>query len=360
MSGLVGFAADLLGWYDRSARTLPWRVGPRERAAGASPDPYRVWLSEIMLQQTTVATVGPYFERFTARWPRVEDLAAAETDAVMSAWAGLGYYARARNMHACAKQVAAAHGGAFPDQEAALRALPGIGAYTAAAIAAIAFDRRAVVVDGNVERVTARLFRVAEPLPQAKPILTAHAERLTPEARPGDYAQAMMDLGATVCTPKRPFCAACPVSSHCAARAAGDAAEYPKKRPKAAKPVRLGVAYLALDGAGRALLVRRPDKGLLGGMLGLPGPEWSEAGPSEAAAAAAAPCTADWRALGVEARHTFTHFHLRLALRGARLARRPAIEGAVWAAPSEFGELALPTLMSKALKLGLSKLSAFK
>ncbi len=326
---------------------LPWRTPP---GASERPDPYAVWLSEVMLQQTTVAAVGGYFRRFMARWPTVQALAAADDAEVMAAWAGLGYYARARNLLACARAVAAGHGGRFPDTEAALRALPGIGGYTAAAIAAIAFDRPAVVVDGNVERVMARLFAVETPLPAAKPELRALAARLTPAARPGDYAQAVMDLGATVCTPRAPACVLCPWSAACAARKAGIAADLPRRTAKPAKPVRHGTAWLALRADGAVLVETRPPSGLLGGMLGLPGDAWSER-----PAPPRAPFAADWRDLG-EVRHTFTHFHLVLRLRGARV---PADARAPLGAyrPAEGLAGALPSVMRKALRLGLSGLA---
>lgn len=339
-------AAELLAWYDRAARPLPWRVPPGD---GRRPDPYRIWLSEVMLQQTTVAAVRGYFERFVARWPTVQALAAADDADVMAEWAGLGYYARARNLLACARAVSAA-GGVFPEDEDALRALPGIGTYTAAAIAAIAFDRPAVVMDGNVERVMARRFAVGTPLPEAKAALKVHAARLTPDARPGDYAQAVMDLGATICTPRAPACGICPWVLPCEARRAGIAAELPRKAEKAAKPVRRGLAYLALRPDGAVLAETRPPEGLLGGMLGLPGGGWSEA-----AVVAAPPFAADWRDLGVEVRHTFTHFHLRLGLAGVRVADGfvPPV-GAFHPAPRL--ERAMPTVMRKALRLGLSAL----
>lgn len=347
-------AADLLlDWYDREARVLPWRARP---GAKRRMSPYKVWLSEVMLQQTAVATVSPYFAQFLARWPNVEELAAAPLDDVLSAWAGLGYYARARNLHKCAITVARELGGRFPETEEGLRALPGVGAYTAAAIAAIAFDRPAVVVDGNVERVMARLHLIETPLPDAKPELTEAASRLTPKRRPGDYAQGVMDLGATVCTPKTPACGLCPWMGFCRARLEGDPKSLPRKRAKAARPTRLGVAYLALDARGRVLLRPRPEKGLLGGMLGLPGPEWSVAGPTADEIARAAPFAADWRDLGVEAQHTFTHFHLRLKI----IAGRPVgvRKGAQdrWIAPAALGDHALPTLMKKAIALGLEAL----
>ena len=263
--------AALLDWYDRHAREMPWRIGPAARRAGIRPDPYRVWLSEVMLQQTTVAAVRAKFERFTALWPRVEDLAAAPEEQVMAEWAGLGYYARARNLHKCARAVAEDLGGRFPDTREGLLKLPGIGPYTAAAIASIAFDRPETVVDGNVERVISRLFAVQTPLPGSKPALTELAAGLTPESRPGDHAQAMMDLGATICTPAKPACGICPLVSPCAARAAGIAAELPRKAPKKTKPIRFGIAYVARRADGAVLLERRPPRGLLGGMLGWPG-----------------------------------------------------------------------------------------
>ncbi len=264
----------LLGWYDTHARVMPWRVPPAQSKAGVRPDPYRIWLSEVMLQQTTVAAVVKYFHAFTMRWPTVAALAGAADEAVMAEWAGLGYYARARNLLKCARLVVANHGGVFPDTRDELMALPGIGPYTAAAIASIAFGRAECVVDGNVERVMARLFHVTTPLPAAKPELQAHAAVLTPDMRAGDYAQAVMDLGATVCTPKSPSCGLCPWSGACLARIKGCAAELPRRTPKPTKPTRYGIAYIARRGDGAWLLERRPDKGLLGGMLGWPGAEW--------------------------------------------------------------------------------------
>ncbi|WP_372605138.1 A/G-specific adenine glycosylase, partial [Actibacterium sp.] len=267
----------LLDWYDRHARDLPWRVGPAARKAGVRPDPYAVWLSEVMLQQTTVAAVRDYFHRFTHRWPDVGALAAAEDADVMGEWAGLGYYARARNLLKCARAVVADHGGRFPDSRAGLLTLPGIGPYTAAAIAAIAFDEPATVVDGNVERVMARLYAVQTPLPKAKRELTALAESLTPLTRPGCHAQAVMDLGATICTPKSPACGICPLRAPCVAHATGISADLPRKTPKQAKPTRFGIAYIARRADGAWLLERRPDRGLLGGMLGWSGSDWGDA-----------------------------------------------------------------------------------
>ena len=339
-------SAALLAWYDRAARALPWRTPP---GSGAPPDPYRVWLSEVMLQQTTVAAVRGYYAAFLARWPSVEALAAAPDAEVMAAWAGLGYYARARNLLACARVVANELGGRFPATEAGLAGLPGVGPYTAAAIAAIAFDAPAVVVDGNVERVMARLFAVEEPLPAAKPRLRALAARLTPAERPGDYAQAVMDLGATLCTPRAPACGICPWMEACAGRRLGIAATLPRRDAKPAKPVRHGTAWLALRADGSVLVETRPPSGLLGGMLGLPGDAWSESPPPPRP-----PFAADWRDLG-EVRHTFTHFHLILRLKGARLpAGTPAPFGEWRAAGPLVREV--PSVMRKALRLGLPAL----
>lgn len=292
-------APDLMDWYDRHARTLPWRVPP----GGPPADPYRVWLSEVMLQQTTVAAVKAYFLRFTALWPTVQALAGADDAAVMAEWAGLGYYARARNLLACARAVTAM--GGFPDTRAGLQALPGIGAYTSAAIAAIAFDRAETVVDGNVERVVSRLFAVQTPLPRAKPQLVTLAETLTPDARPGDYAQAMMDLGATICTPRSPACVICPLQAVCDARAQGIAAELPRKTPKAAKPLRQGTVWLARQG-GALLMEHRPPQGLLGGVLAFPSAGWDGRDLPP-------PGPAAWRDLGA-VRHVFTHFTLDLTV----------------------------------------------
>ncbi|WP_074969445.1 A/G-specific adenine glycosylase [Paracoccus aminovorans] len=322
---------ELLAWYDRHARVLSWRTPP----GGTGADPYRVWLSEVMLQQTTVAAVKSYFERFTTLWPTVHDLAAAEDAQVMAEWAGLGYYARARNLVACARTVAQL--GAFPDTREGLAALPGIGAYTSAAIAAIAFDRPETVVDGNVERVVARLFAVETPLPAAKPELTALAARLTPQARPGDFAQAMMDLGATICTPRSPACGICPIIPHCQARAQGIAAELPRKAPKKAKPQRRGTVWIGLT-EDAVLVETRPDKGLLGGTLAFPSTGWdgSDLPP---------PAPADWQELGL-VRHVFTHFALDLTVATGRLTATPQRGNLV--PLGRFDPSALPGLMRKA------------
>ena len=326
---------DLRDWYVHQARALPWRVPP---GSDAVPDPYRVWLSEVMLQQTTVAAVKSYFATFTGTWPTVADLAAADDAAVMAAWAGLGYYARARNLLKCARVVVAEHGGAFPRTEAGLRALPGIGPYTAAAIAAIAFGERAVVVDGNVERVMTRLGAIETPLPAARPEIHALADALTPEARPGDHAQAVMDLGATICTPRAPACVICPLRDACAGRRAGIAESLPRKAPKLAKPERRGYVYLARSGAD-LLLETRPGKGLLGGMLGFPTSEWS------ATPVPAAPFDARWREAG-EVRHTFTHFHLTLKVMATSKRGNP--DRGEWA---RLDPAALPTVFAKAFRL---------
>jgi len=343
----AGLAARLLAWYDRNRRDLPWRAPP-----GAVGAPYRVWLSEIMLQQTTVATVGPYYRHFLERWPTVEALAEAALDDVLHAWQGLGYYARARNLHRCAQAVAREHGGRFPDTEDGLRALPGIGPYTAAAVAAIAFDRPATPVDGNVERVIARLFQVETPLPAAKPALRDLAATLTPRERPGDYAQAVMDLGATVCLPRNPACDRCPWQTDCAGHAAGVAAGLPRRAPKAARPQRYGVAFWAVSTAGRVLLRRRPEQGLLGGMMEVPGSPWTE---SQAAAPAAhAPFAADWQPLPGEVNHAFTHFHLTLSVLAATdVAETRPGDGERWCHPQEFADVALPTVMKKVVRHAL-------
>jgi A/G-specific adenine glycosylase len=331
----------LLAWYDAQARDLAWRVGPTERRAGVRSDPYRVWLSEVMLQQTTVPHATPYFLSFTQRWPTVSDLAAVEDGDLMAAWAGLGYYARARNLLACARAVANDHGGVFPDTEEGLRALPGVGAYTAAAVAAIAFDRAANVVDGNVERVMSRLFAVEAPMPDSKPELKALAGDLVTDERPGDWAQALMDLGATVCKPKGPLCDRCPVSPWCAAYRGGAPETYPRKTKKADRPRRHGVAYVLTRGD-EVALVRRPPKGLLGGMLGLPTSDWRAAPYDDAEAVAAAPLAAAWRDLGA-VEHVFTHFSLTLRV----FAADGANDGDFVWTPRE-GLSALPSVFLKA------------
>jgi len=346
-------ASRVLAWYDRHRRTLPWRA-----PAGERPEPYIVWLSEIMLQQTTVATVGDYFRRFIARWPTVEALAAAPLDDVLSAWAGLGYYARARNLHACARVVAEQHAGRFPDDEDSLRALPGIGRYTAAAIAAIAFDRPASAVDGNVERVISRLFALSTPLPDAKPEIAEHAARLVPRNRAGDYAQALMDLGATVCTPRNPRCMLCPVADACQARKRGIAEQLPARIPKQQKPTRRGLAFVLARRDGAILLRKRPAKGLLGGMDEVPSTVWQEGKFAADSALAQAPVPARWQILDGIVRHTFTHFHLELTVaRAMAAADGPAgpAPGMAWCTVDRMTERALPTVMRKVIAHALKK-----
>ncbi len=342
----------LLTWYDRHRRKLPWRVAPGERA-----DPYRVWLSEIMLQQTTVAAVAPYYVRFLARWGDVRALAAAPIEEVLKAWAGLGYYARARNLHACARAVVDLHDGKFPQTEATLRDLPGIGAYTAAAIAAIAFDAPASPVDGNIERVIARLFAVAELLPGAKPELRRLARELTPQRRAGDFAQAMMDLGATICTPKKPACVFCPWNDSCIGRARGEAEILPRRIPKREGALRRGAAFVVQRADGLLLVRTRPAKGLLGGMTEVPTTQWSPDF-DEASAREHAPRFGSskrrkvvaWRRLAGIVRHVFTHFPLELSVYATELpADTKAPEGMRWIPMADIAGEALPSLMRKVI-----------
>ncbi len=345
-SGAISRA--VLRWYDRHARELPWRVGPKARRDGARPDPYAVWLSEIMLQQTTVATVAPRYAAYLARWPTVKALAAAPLDDVLGEWAGLGYYARARNLHKCAAAVVNDHGGEFPDTEEVLRALPGVGAYTAAAVAAIAFDRRAVVVDGNIERVVARLFAIETPLPAAKAEIKARADAIWPSRRSGDFAQGLMDLGAGVCRPKSPSCLLCPLADHCAAAKAGIAGELPRKAVRKPKPQRRGAVFALTNGRGEMLFERRAEKGLLGGMFGLPGTEWAADLAEEISVSA--PASAPWRKAG-EARHTFTHFHLTLDVYSAQAPKGFRRNGnQKWIKPAD---AKLPTVFDKAMRCAL-------
>jgi len=342
---------DLLTWYDRHRRDLPWRARP-----GETPDPYRVWLSEIMLQQTTVAAVKPYYERFLARFPTVAALAEAPSEAVMQAWAGLGYYARARNLHACAKAVMERHGGRFPETEAGLRTLPGLGAYTAAAVAAIAFGERTAAVDGNVERVAARLFALEDPLPSAKPLIRTLVEPLVPSDRPGDFAQALMDLGATICTPRRPACAICPWMMPCEARAAGLQETFPRKQEKARNPLRRGAAFVVLRSDDAVLLRTRPPEGLLGGMAEPPTSAW-EPDYDPARAMLDAPIEARWTRLPGVVRHTFTHFPLELTVMLARV--RGSVEapdGMRWTPRRDLAGEPLPGVMRKVLAHALDDL----
>ncbi len=336
----------LLAWYDANARALPWRVGPH--TTGVRADPYRVWLSEVMLQQTTVPHATPYFLAFTARWPTVSDLASALDADVMAAWAGLGYYARARNLLACARAVANDHGGVFPNTEDGLRGLPGLGPYTAAAVGAIAFGLPTNVVDGNVERVMARLFAVQALVPASKPELKRLAETLVREDRPGDWAQALMDLGATVCKPKTPLCGICPISEACAGLASGAPQTLPRKTAKAERPHRHGVAYLLTRGD-EIGLVRRPPKGLLGGMLALPTSDWRTERWSDAEALAVAPTPAAWREAGA-VEHVFTHFTLALRVMRAET----AFPDVIWSPRRDLD--ALPSVFLKAALAGLNSL----
>lgn len=327
---------NLLGWYDMHRRSLPWRAEP----GMPPPDPYRIWLSEIMLQQTTVAAVKPYFESFTTRWPGIADLASADEAEVMGAWAGLGYYARARNLIACARAVVDDHGGRFPDSESGLRTLPGIGDYTAAAIAAIAFGRRAVVIDANVERVASRLFAFALPLPAGRRTLRELVDRITPQERAGDFAQAMMDLGSRICTVRAPQCLICPLSTDCHAPASGQPEAFPVKAPKKAKPQRRGTAFW-IERDGRVWLVRRPPEGMLGGMRALPTGPWTDSDPG----LAEAPFATRWHEVG-SVRHVFTHFALDLRVMTAAL---PAeLTDGEWWPIERIGDAGLPTLFARA------------
>ncbi|WP_095012959.1 A/G-specific adenine glycosylase [Tsuneonella mangrovi] len=327
---------DLLDWYDRNARALPWRSPP----GAPPPEPYRVWLSEVMLQQTTTAAVAPYFAEFTRRWPSVEALAAAPEADVMAAWAGLGYYSRARNLVATARIIAERE--AFPDTEEALRELPGVGAYIAAAVAAIAFGQRAVVVDANVERVVSRLFALGYPLPGVRKAIREKADAITPHARAGDFAQAMMDLGATICTPREPRCLLCPLAEDCDARAGGDPARYPVKAPKKAKPQRTGTAWW-IEREGAVWLVCRPAKGMLGGMRALPDDGWS----ARVDGSRKPPLAGDWERAGT-VRHSFTHFDLDLEVQVFRAAEPQMAGDGEWWPLDEIDSAGLPTVFAKA------------
>lgn len=340
-------ATRLIAWYDRARRDLPWRAPP-----GRRPDPYAVWLSEVMLQQTVAKTVAPYFRNFLARWPTVEALAAAPLEEVLKAWAGLGYYARARNLHACAKAVCRDHCGQFPGDMDALRALPGIGAYTAAAIAAIAFDAQVVPVDGNIRRVTARYHAVQGPLRPGDPEIDALAQALLPAPRSGDLAQALMDLGATICTPKRPDCPVCPLNEDCRGLALGMAEELPKKAPKTARPLRRAAAFFAERQDGFVLVRRRPDRGLLGGMTEIPTGSWVDAGRMPRSAEDA-PLKARWRRLPGHVRHVFTHFTAEIEVWRAEVDGERAPAGCRWVRKSALFEEALPSLMRKVARHAL-------
>ncbi|MBD3730356.1 MAG: A/G-specific adenine glycosylase [Sphingomonadales bacterium] len=335
-------AEKLLGWYDVHARRLPWRAPP----GAPPPDPYRVWLSEVMLQQTTVAAVIPYFKAFTARWSTIEALAAAPEEAIMAAWAGLGYYSRARNLVACARAVAAQ--GGFPGTEADLRALPGLGAYTAAAVAAIAFGERAAVVDANVERVVSRLYAIDAPLPGARNPIRERVAAITPAKRPGDFAQAMMDMGATICTAREPRCLLCPLADECCARDAGDPARYPVKPPKKARPERVGNCWW-IEGDEHVFLVRRPGEGMLGGMRALPDDGWNAARDGHGEP----PIPGEWRHCG-SVRHSFTHFHLTLHVHAFAEGPMGAVGNGEWWPLDDLDGAGLPTLFAKAARRALA------
>ncbi|WP_306251232.1 A/G-specific adenine glycosylase [Parvularcula sp. IMCC14364] len=339
----LGISKPLLRWYDRHARELPWRISPADRKKGMQPDPYRVWLSEIMLQQTTVATVTPRYQRFLDLWPTLSDLASARQEEVLAEWAGLGYYARAHNLHKCAQVLQQDHDGLFPETAQGLLALPGIGPYTAAAIAAISFDEPAPVMDGNIERVMARLYAVETPLPDAKPVLRAYAAQETPVKRPGDHAQALMDVGATICTPRKPVCSLCPLSQFCGAQSRGIAADLPRKKKKADKPTRHGTAFvIRRKSDNHVLLVRRAPKGLLGGMLAPPTTDWR----TEKSIDPSPPFRANWQSQNKVVRHTFTHFHLVLEVQETIVATHAKLdlEGEWVADPLTAG---LPTVFRK-------------
>ncbi|MBF0562572.1 MAG: A/G-specific adenine glycosylase [Alphaproteobacteria bacterium] len=345
----VAFADRLLIWYDRHRRAMPWRALP-----GEAPDPYRVWLSEIMLQQTNVATVVPYFTRFVERWPTVADLAGADLDEVLTAWAGLGYYVRAHSLHKCAQVVAAGRNGGFPVDPAALMTLPGIGPYSAAAIAAIAFGQRAAAVDGNVERVIARVYAVEDPLPGVKARLAALAGDLVPAGRSGDYAQALMDLGATVCTPRNPACTICPLVPWCRGCRQGCAADLPRRAVKAPRPIRHGIAFWIMRRDGAVLLRRRPGEGLLRGMMEIPSTPWRDTAWALEEAALEAPLPLTWRSLPGVVRHPFTHFHLELTLATAKAGVRADVRG-VWVPLAKLEEHALPSVMRKVVSHALHR-----
>lgn len=336
-------AAALLAWYDRNARDLPWRARP-----GAAPDPYRVWLSEVMLQQTTVKAATPYFQAFLERRPDVESLAKASLDDVLAAWSGLGYYTRARNMHRAAQIVVDDYGGHFPQAAADLRKLPGIGAYISAAIAAIAFGQPVAALDANGERVIARLFAVKTPLPEARGRLRELAQRMLPRTRAGDFAQALMDLGSAICTPRRPACATCPLSKHCRGRALGIAERLPRKAPHAPRPLKRGAAFVALDGEGAVYLERRPANGLLGAMLQPPLGEWKAGFPRPATDRKQAPFRGRWNRRAGRVRHGFTHFELEMEVYVASFDKRPRGRGE-WYAPADLDEAPLPTVMRKVI-----------
>ncbi len=344
-------SAKLLAWYDVSAREFPWRIGPAEKCGGAISDPYAVWLSEIMLQQTTTAAVEKYFAKFLSRWPRISDLAAAADAEVMAAWAGLGYYARARSLLKCARMIASEFDGEFPGDKESLMTLPGIGPYTASAIAAIAFDRPETVVDGNVERVMSRMHAVTGPIAKAKRELRRCAERLTPRQRPGDYAQAVMDLGATICKPRSPKCESCPWRLDCKAFSSGLQNRIPEKTTKARRPVRRGVVYVGIRQDGALLLERRPETGLLGGMLGWPGCEWNDR------EQARPPCVGAWKDTGRTVQHAFTHFELQLRVVTGKMPENSIPQQGAFVPAGDFNPADLPSVMRKVYEAAAPELN---
>ena len=337
---ILSFQEKILAWYDAHKRALPWRL--------EEPNPYYTWVSEIMLQQTTVPTVIPYFQRFLIKWPSVFDLAAASLDDVLHLWQGLGYYSRARNLHRCAQTLVQEYDGIFPNTEQDLKKLPGIGEYTAAAICAIALDQPAAVVDGNIERILSRLFLVETPLPQSKTLLKKHAQKLTPQRRPGDYAQALMDLGSKICTPTNPRCIECPAVSFCKATHKNPEI-YPKKQPKKEKPRKEAFVFWIENERGEILLEKRPEKGLLGGLMGFPSSPWEEIELTKEKLSHA-PLTALWKKSDRSVTHTFTHFHLTLTLMKGRVQN---VTDGLWVNTKNFGDYALPTLMKKVVKAAL-------
>ncbi|WP_319531029.1 A/G-specific adenine glycosylase [uncultured Cohaesibacter sp.] len=348
-------AAALLDWYDRHHRDLPWRVSPPDAAVGVVADPYHVWISEIMLQQTTVGAVRAYFEKFLTLWPTVDDLAAAEEDDILKAWAGLGYYSRARNLHKCARAVVDEHGGRFPATAEELKQLPGIGDYTSAAIAAIAFDEPVAVVDGNIERIISRLYRISDPLPAAKKPIREKMASLMPDDRPGDFAQGMMDLGASLCSPKRPACSLCPFTGTCEAERAGDMEAFPVKAAKKEKPTRRGAAYVIRRADGAIWLQKRPPKGLLASMTEVPTTNWSDKREGErfdpATALEVAPHGHSFRKRVGQVTHTFTHFHLELDVYEAQSEEKNPMDQGWWSKPEELMGEALPTIFRKVVEI---------
>jgi len=342
-----GFAHRLLDWYGQHARAMPWRISPEDHAAGVRPDPYKVWLSEVMLQQTQVATVHDYFLKFERLWPTIEDLAAADLEDILKAWAGLGYYSRARNLKKCADEIVSGHDGNFPNTYETLIRLPGIGDYTASAIASIAFNEPVAVVDGDVERVISRHYRIKTPFPAAKPKVNDLLSGILDCQKPGEFAQAMMDLGATICTSKKPACALCPIHEDCESYKSGDTDAFPRKPPKKAKPTRKGAAFVIENEKGEVFLRKRPNKGLLAGMTEVPTTNWTARQDGETGSNAA-PLAAKWKLMG-HAKHTFTHFHLELEVWQATVFQDVSPAG-WWCKKGQLDGEALPTIMRKVLQ----------